>query len=212
LGLDAQCSKRLIAPADSFPACLHSEGRNHRKRMTKAIKTSAACYDCNPILAGGDDVVTRSHEPAGASPASGASMTSFNSQRQGNCGISWSGNTARPDSCFARACVRGCSLSGMVIGNQSGRIYERDHRRLIPIIPANFQLRFRPSMLEPVAIGRLELLQEPPFTLCGTRQQRSRASLRDLIFVCRAFGVIFLEPCTAPMHDRPQYHAPAQWH
>jgi hypothetical protein len=66
--------------------------------MTKAIKTSAACYDCNPILAGGDDVVTRSHEnlrcfagPAGASPASGASMTSFNSQRQGNRGISWSG-------------------------------------------------------------------------------------------------------------------------
>ena len=49
-------------------------------------------------------------------------------------------------------------------------------------------------MLEPVAIGRLELLQEPPFTLCGTRQQRSRASLRDLIFECRAFGVIFLEP------------------
>src|SRR6266849_7157895 len=69
------------------------------------------------------------------------------------------------------------------------------HRRLIPIIPANFQLRFRPSMLEPVAIGRLQLLQEPPFTLCGTRQQRSRASLRDLIFECRAFGVIFLEPC-----------------
>jgi hypothetical protein len=100
LGLDAQCSKRLVAHADSFPACLHSEGRNHRKRMTKAIKTSAACYDCNPILAGGDDVVTRSHEnlrctvfagPAGASPASGASMTSFNSQRQGNRGISWSG-------------------------------------------------------------------------------------------------------------------------
>ncbi len=49
-------------------------------------------------------------------------------------------------------------------------------------------------MLEPVAIGRLELLQEPPFTLCETRQQRSRASLRDLIFECRAFGVIFLEP------------------
>src|SRR5229473_2678974 len=50
-------------------------------------------------------------------------------------------------------------------------------------------------MIEPVAIGRLQLLQEPPFTLCGTRQQRSRASLRDLIFECRAFGVIFLEPC-----------------
>jgi len=49
-------------PADSFRACPHSEGRNHRKRMTKAIKASAACYDCNPILAGGDDVVTRSHE------------------------------------------------------------------------------------------------------------------------------------------------------
>ncbi len=49
-------------------------------------------------------------------------------------------------------------------------------------------------MIEPVAIGRLELLQEPPFTLCETRQQRSRASLRDLIFECRAFGVIFLEP------------------
>jgi hypothetical protein len=29
--------------------------------MTKAIRASAACYDCNPILGGGDDAVTRSH-------------------------------------------------------------------------------------------------------------------------------------------------------
>jgi hypothetical protein len=47
---------------DSFPACPHSEGRNHRKRMTNAIKASAACYGCNPILAGRNQVVTRSHE------------------------------------------------------------------------------------------------------------------------------------------------------
>jgi hypothetical protein len=47
---------------DSFPACPHSEGRNHRKRMTNAIKASAACYDCNPILAGRNQVVTRSHK------------------------------------------------------------------------------------------------------------------------------------------------------
>ena len=48
-------------------------------RSNGPIKASAACYDCNPILCGGDDVVTRSHEnlrqlfagPAGASPASG---------------------------------------------------------------------------------------------------------------------------------------------
>jgi hypothetical protein len=30
--------------------------------MTKAIKASAACYGCNPILAGRNHVVTRSHE------------------------------------------------------------------------------------------------------------------------------------------------------
>src|SRR5712675_887344 len=37
------------------------------------------------------------------------------------------------------------------------------HRRPIRILPANFRLRFRPSRGEPVATGRIELLQEPPF-------------------------------------------------
>jgi hypothetical protein len=83
----------------------------------------------------------------------------------------------------------------MVIGNQSGRIYERDQAIGVdPNHSGEFQLRFRPSMLEPVAIGMLELLQEPPFTLCGTRQHRGRASLQDLIFECRAFGIVLLEP------------------
>jgi len=68
--------------------------------MTKAIKASAACYDCNRILGGGDDVVTRSHEDLrstvrGTSRCKrrlrGLSMPSFNSQRQSTRGISWSG-------------------------------------------------------------------------------------------------------------------------
>jgi hypothetical protein len=71
-----------------------------RRRMAKAIKASAACYDCNPILGGGDDVVTRSHEDLrstvrGTSRCKprlrGLSMPSFNSQRQSTRGISWSG-------------------------------------------------------------------------------------------------------------------------
>ena len=37
------------------------------------------------------------------------------------------------------------------------------HRCLLRILPANFRLRFRPSRGEPVATGRIELLQEPPF-------------------------------------------------
>jgi hypothetical protein len=45
--------------------------------------------------------------------------------------------------------------------NQAEFMSATSHRRLIRIIPANFQLRFRSSTGEPVAIGRLELLQEP---------------------------------------------------
>src|SRR5258707_15760724 len=56
-----------------------------------------ARYDCNPILGGGDDVVTRSHETLlstvrGTSRCKArlreASMPSLNSQRQSNRGIS----------------------------------------------------------------------------------------------------------------------------
>jgi hypothetical protein len=71
-----------------------------RRRMTKTIKASAACYDCNRILGGGDDVVTRSHEDLrstvrGTSRCKprlrGLSMPSVNSQRQSTRGISRSG-------------------------------------------------------------------------------------------------------------------------
>jgi len=75
-------------------------GSADRRRMTKAIKASAACYDCNRILRGGDDVVTRSHEDLrstvrGTSRCKprlrGVSMPSVNSQRQSTRGISRSG-------------------------------------------------------------------------------------------------------------------------
>jgi hypothetical protein len=39
--------------------------------MTKAIKASAACYGCNPILAGRNHVVTRIHENLRISRRSG---------------------------------------------------------------------------------------------------------------------------------------------
>jgi hypothetical protein len=126
-------------------------------------------------------------------------MTSFNSQRQGNCGISWSGT-------IGTLLVQILDLLALVFAvvryhlewssetNQAEFMSATKPSASIPIIPANFQLRFRPSMLEPVAIGMLELLQEPPFTLCGTRQHPGRASLQDLIFECRAFGIVLLEP------------------
>ena len=71
-----------------------------RRRMTRAIKASAACYDCNPILGGGGrcrnaqprrPAVNCSWDQWVQAPASGISMPSFNSQRQSTRGISWSG-------------------------------------------------------------------------------------------------------------------------
>ena len=69
--------------------------------MTVELSQHAdARYDCNPILGGGDDVVTRSHENLlstvrGTSRCKArlreASMPSLNSQRQSNRGISRSG-------------------------------------------------------------------------------------------------------------------------
>ena len=61
-------ARRIEHALDVTVQCPHdTDARKHRwptecRRMTKAIEASAACYDCNPILGGGDDVVTRSHE------------------------------------------------------------------------------------------------------------------------------------------------------
>jgi hypothetical protein len=73
----------------------------HALNVTVELPQHAdARYDCNQILGGGDDVVTRSHEnllstvrgTSRCKPGFGrASMPSFNSQRQSNPGISWSG-------------------------------------------------------------------------------------------------------------------------
>jgi len=73
----------------------------HALNVTVELSQHAdARYDCNQILGGGDDVVTLSHEnllstvraTSRCKPGFGrASMPSFNSQRQSNPGISWSG-------------------------------------------------------------------------------------------------------------------------
>ena len=118
-------------------------------------------YDCNPILGGGDDVVTRSHENLlstvrGTSRCKArlreASMPSLNSQRQSNRGISRS-------EIIGTLLVQVLVLLGLLVAVVRYLEWSSDANQ------AEFMSATKPSASDPNHSGAAPLYQGPYFPL-----------------------------------------------